>query len=150
MNGDESADLICVQPDGGVAIYQTHTSDAGISFGLQPYEDDLFGFCPVSQKLKPQVAILILPLFHTIKKGLHGNLKYWDSNSLQIFFGTFNDDDLGDMMCFPSGLNDSRSLVQGDAAATFLVSFPSGFNDSRSLAEGWAAATFPVVNFSLK
>ena len=38
---------------------------------------------------------------------------------LQIFFGTFNNDDMGDMMCFPS--NDSRSLAYGDSAATFLV-----------------------------
>ena len=46
---------------------------------------------------------------------IKGKLDYF----LQIFFGNFNDDDLGDMMCFPS--NDSRSLAQGDAAATFLV-----------------------------
>ena len=57
VNGDESADLICVQPDGGVAIYQTHTSDAGISFAAEPYKDDLFGFCPIYQDAEAKVTV---------------------------------------------------------------------------------------------
>ena len=56
MNGDQSADLVCVQADGSVDIYQTHTSDTGINFAPQPYVDSLFGFCPADQDEKARVA----------------------------------------------------------------------------------------------
>ena len=56
MNGDQNADLVCVQADGSVDIYQTHTSDTGINFAPQPYVDSLFGFCPADQDEKTRVA----------------------------------------------------------------------------------------------
>ena len=56
VNNDESADLVCVQPDGGVGIYQTRTSETGIDFPFVPYEDKRFGFCPANQDEKAKVG----------------------------------------------------------------------------------------------
>ena len=60
MNGDQSADLVCVQPNGGVDIYQAQSSVTGISFAPAPYEDNLFGFCSVNQGEKAKVLIAII------------------------------------------------------------------------------------------
>ena len=60
VNGDQSADLVCAQADGGVDIYQTRTFDSGINFAPQSYVDHLFGFCPVDQDGKASVADLLI------------------------------------------------------------------------------------------
>ena len=60
MNGDQSADLVCVQANGGVDIYQTQSSVTGISFAPAPYEDNLFGFCSVNQGEKAKVLIFMI------------------------------------------------------------------------------------------
>ena len=147
MNSDNSADLVCVLSDGGLVTYQTHTSDTGISFSPELYEDKLILPCQSKWKRKGcghvfTVDTLRIATCQWVSVACWTNIYFY--LFFQIFFGTFNDDDLGDIMCFPSGFNDSRSLAEGDAAATFLVSCPSGFNDSRSLVEGNTAATFLV------
>ena len=55
VNSDNMADLVCVQPDGGVGTYQSLTTDTGIKFSSQPYEDKFFGFCPAKQDEKAKV-----------------------------------------------------------------------------------------------
>ena len=56
VNGDDRADLVCAQPDGGVAIYQTQITETGIDFPFLPYEDKRFGFCHWNQDEKAKVV----------------------------------------------------------------------------------------------
>ena len=67
LNGDQNADLVCVQADGSVDIYQTHTSDSGIKFAPQPYVDSLFGFCPADQDEKARVANFMIYMHYDHK-----------------------------------------------------------------------------------
>ena len=51
MNGDSRSDVVCLADDGGIIIWESKDMDSGNFYDpTEPWEDKLFGFCPVNSK----------------------------------------------------------------------------------------------------
>ena len=51
MNGDSRTDVVCSANDGGMMVWESKDLDSGNFYDpTDPWEDKLFGFCPINAK----------------------------------------------------------------------------------------------------